>query len=59
MGATRNIRRNSGGMHAGAVRSRLIIGLVALILALVLGMAWQANRSVQAHNATAIGVLQD
>jgi len=59
MGATRNIRRNSDGLHAGAVRPRLIIGLVALILALVLGMAWQANRSVQAHNATAIGVLQD
>ncbi len=59
MGATRNIRRKSDGLHAGAVRSRLIIGLMALILALVLGMAWQANRSVQAHNATAIGVLQD
>jgi len=59
MGATRNIRRKSDGLYTGAVRSRLIIGLMALILALVLGMAWQANRSVQAHNATAIGVLQD
>ncbi len=59
MGGTRKIRRNSDSLHAGAVRSRLIIGLMALILALVLGMAWQANRSVQAHNATAIAVLQD
>ena len=53
------VLRNNDGLRGGAVRARLIIGLMALILALVLGMAWQANRSVQAHNATAIGVLQD
>ena len=53
------VLRNNNGLRGGAARSRLIIGLMALILALVLGMAWQANRSVQAHNATAIGVLQD
>ncbi len=51
--------RNNNGLHGGIVRSRLIIGLMALILLLVLGMAWQANRSVQAHNETAIGVLRD
>ena len=51
--------RNKDGLHGGIFRSRLIIGLMALILLLVLGMAWQANRSVQAHNETAIGVLKD
>ena len=59
MGAISKILRNSDSLQGGALRSRLIIGLMVLILALVLGMAWQANRSVQAHNATAISVLQD
>ena len=59
MGASRKNRRGNDSLQGGAMRSRLIIGLMALILALVLGMAWQANRSVQAHNATAIAVLQD
>ena len=51
--------RNNDGSRGGIVRSRLIIGLMVLILLLVLGMAWQANRSVEAHNETAIGVLRD
>ena len=51
--------RSNEGLNGGIVRSRLIIGLMALILLLVLGMAWQANRSIQAHSETAIGVLQD
>ncbi len=51
--------RDNDGLGGGIVRSRLIIGLMVMILLLVLGMAWQANRSVQAHNETAIGVLQD
>jgi len=55
MSAIRNITGSTGVF----TRSRLIIGLLVLILVLVLGMAWQANRSVQAHNDTAIGVLQD
>ena len=55
MAAIRNITGSAGVF----TRSRLIIGLLVLILVLVLGMAWQANRSVQAHNDTAIGVLQD
>jgi len=59
MGATSKILRNNDGLRGGALRSRLFIGLMVLIMALVLGMAWQANRSVQAHNATAISVLQD
>jgi len=43
----------------GTKRSRLIIGLMALILALVLVMAWQAHRATQAHSETALAVLQD
>ena len=45
---------------AGATpRSRLIVGLMVLILALTLGVAWQANRAVQAHKETAASVLGD
>ena len=51
--------RNNDSLSGGIVRPRLIIGLMTLILLLVLGMAWQANRSVQAHNDTAVGVLRD
>lgn len=51
--------RSSDNSDGGTARSRLIVGLVVLILALVLGMAWQAHRSVQAHNDTAVGVLVD
>jgi len=40
-------------------RSRLIIGLMSLILALVLVLAWQAHRATQAHSETAMAVLQD
>ena len=45
--------------RADRLRSRLIIGLTALIVALVLAMAWQANRSIPSHNQTAVAVLQD
>ncbi len=51
--------RDNGSLSGGIARSRLIVGLMVLILLLVLGMAWQANRSVEAHNETAIGVLRD
>lgn len=51
--------RDNDKLTGSAARSRLIVALMVLIVALVLGMAWQANRSIQAHNETAIGVLQD
>lgn len=40
-------------------RSRLIMGLLVLILFLVLGLAWQANRTMRTNRATATNVLQD
>lgn len=50
---------NSDGGQGGTARRWLIVSLMSLILVLVFGMAWQANRSVQAHNETAVGVLRD
>lgn len=41
------------------MRPRLIVALLALILVTVLGFAWQANRTVEAYNETAAGVLRD
>lgn len=49
----------SRSFGAGASRSRLIIGLLVLILFLVLGLAWQANRTMRTHSDTATNVLQD
>ena len=40
-------------------RSRFIVGLMGLILALVLVLAWQAQRATKAHSETAMAVLQD
>lgn len=40
-------------------RSRLIIGLLLLILLLVLGLVWQASQSMRVNRATATNVLQD
>ena len=51
--------RYSRSLGAGASRSRLIIGLLILILFLVLGLAWQANRTMRTHSATATRVLHD
>ncbi len=51
--------KRSRSFGAGASRSRLIIGLLVLILFLVLGLAWQANRTMRTHSATATNVLQD
>ncbi len=54
-----DIFTQSRSFGAGASRSRLIIGLLVLILFLVLGLAWQANRTMRTHSATATNVLQD
>lgn len=40
-------------------RSRLIIGLLVMVLLLVLGLAWQANQTMRSHRATTTSVLQD
>ena len=40
-------------------RSRLIIGLLVLILLLVVALAWQASRTLRSHRDTATNVLQD
>lgn len=40
-------------------RSRLVMVLLVLILFLVLGLAWQASKTMQTHSATATRVLQD
>ena len=40
-------------------RSRLVMGLLVLILFLVLSLAWQANKTMQTHSATATRVIQD
>jgi signal transduction histidine kinase len=51
--------QNTNGIGSALSRSRLIVGLMVLILALILGLAWQANRVVQAHKETATNVLRD
>jgi len=51
--------RKNSAIIDNRTRSRFIIGLMVLILALVLVMAWQAHRATQAHNETALAVLQD
>ena len=54
-----SICRYSRSLGADVSRSRLIMGLLVLILFLVLGLAWQANRTMRTHRATATNVLQD
>ena len=54
-----SISRYSRSLGADVSRSRLIMGLLVLILFLVLGLAWQANRTMRTHRATATNVLQD
>lgn len=54
-----SIFRHSQSRGIEASRSRLIIGLLILILFLVLGLAWQANRTMRTNSATAKNVLQD
>ena len=51
-------RKNAANVD-NRTRSRLIIGLMVLILALVLVLAWQAQRATRAHSETAMAVLQD
>ena len=51
--------RNTNRIDGALPRSRLIVGLMVLILTLILGLAWQANRVVQAHKETATNVLGD
>ncbi len=46
-------------LGANGSRSRLVMGLLVLILFLVLSLAWQASRTMQTHSATATRVLQD
>jgi len=40
-------------------RSRMIIGLLILILLLVLGLVWQASETMRSNRDTATQVLQD
>ena len=54
-----SISRYSRSLGADVSRSRLIMGLLVLILFLVLGLAWQANRTMQTNRTTATNVLQD
>ncbi len=54
-----SISRYSRSLGADVSRSRLIMGLLVLILFLVLGLAWQANRTMRTNRATATNVLQD
>lgn len=49
--------RNPAGGEA--FRSRLVIGSLILILVLVLGLAWQASRTMRMHRVTADNVLRD
>jgi len=51
-------RRNKFS-QGGVSRSRLIIGLLVLILLLVLGLVWQAGKTMRANRETATQVLQD
>ncbi len=57
-----NFGRFSGypvGMKAGLGQSRLLIGALLLLVVMLIGIAWQASRSVAEHRATAIAVLED
>ncbi len=49
----------SRSFTTGTSRSRLIIGLLILTLFLVLGLAWQASRTMQTNSATVTRVLKD
>lgn len=50
---------DTGKIGTMAARSWAIIALLVFIVLLVLGMALQAQRSADAHNQTAVGVLHD
>ncbi len=46
-------------MKAGLSHARLLIGALLLLVAILIGTAWQASRSVAEHRATAVAVLED